>query len=74
MEDVTGLFKCRLDTWNKSEGFQTGIIGRIKEKLEERIAKKRNTDVERTMRYSDNLEALRQEFGIGPEERDSQFI
>ena len=26
------------------------------------------------MGYSDNLEALRQEFGMGPEEADSQFI
>ena len=74
MEYVTGLFKRQLDTWDKSKGFQTRIIGRIREKLEERIARERNTGVERTMGYSDNLKALRQEFGIGPEEADSQFI
>ena len=59
---------------DKSKGFQTGIIGRISEKLKERIARERNTGVERTMGYSDNLEALRQEFGMGPEEADSEFI
>ena len=74
MEYVTGIFKRQLDTWDKSKGFQTRIIGRIREKLEERIARERNTGVERTMGYSDNLEALRQEFGMGPEEADSQFI
>jgi hypothetical protein len=74
MEHVTGLFKRQLDTWERSKGFQTRIIGRIRERLEEQIAKERNTGVERTMGYSDNLEALRQEFGMGPEEADSQFI
>ena len=74
MEYVTGLFKRQLDTWDKSKGFQTRIIGQIREKLEERIASEGNTSVERTMGYSDNLEALRQEFGMGPEEADSQFI
>ena len=73
MEYVTGLFKRQLDTWDMSKGFQTRIIGQIREKLEERIARVRNTGVERTMGYSDNLEALRQEFGMGPEEADSQF-
>ena len=63
MEHVTGMFKRQLDTWDKSKGFQTRIIGRIREKLEEKIARERNTGVERTMGYSDNLEALRQEFG-----------
>jgi len=74
MEHVTGLFKRQLDTWAKSRKFQTQIIRRIREKLEERIAKERNTSVERTMGYSDNLEVLREEFGMGPKEADSQFI
>ena len=74
MEYVTGLFKRQLDTWDKSKGFQTRIIGRIRKKLEVRIARERNTSVERTMGYSDNLEALRQEFWMGPEEADSQLI
>ena len=74
MEHVTGMFKRQLDTWDKSRGFQTRLIVRIREKLEEKIARERNTGVERTMGYSDNLEALRQEFGMGPKEADSQFI
>ena len=74
MEHVTGMFKHQLDTWDKSRGFQTRIIARIREKLEENIARELNTGVERTMGYSDNLEALRREFGMGPEEADSQFI
>ena len=74
MEHVTEMFKRQLDTWDKSKGFQTRLIGRIRKKLEEKIAKERNTGVERTMGYSDNLQALRQEFGMGPEEADSQFI
>ena len=71
---LTGIFKRLLDTWDKSWGFQTRIIARIREKLEEQIARERNTGVERRMGYSDNLEVLRQEFGMGPEEADSQFI
>ena len=74
MEHVTGMFKRQLDTCDKSKGFQTRIIGRIREKLEEKIAREPNTGVERTMGYSNNLEALRQIFGMGPEEADSQFI
>ena len=46
MEHVTGMFKRQLDTWDKSRGFQTGIIARIREKLEEKIARERNTGVE----------------------------
>ena len=68
------MFKRQLDTWDKSRGFQTPIIARIREKLEEKIARECNTGVVRIMGYSDNLEALRREFGMGPEEADSQFI
>ena len=76
MEHVTGMFKRQLDTcqWDKSKGFQTLLCGRIREKLEERIARERNTGEQRIMGYSDNLKALREEFGMGPEEADSQFI
>ena len=42
--------------------------------MEEKIARERKTGVERTMGYSDNLETWRQDFGMGPEEADSQFI
>ena len=68
------MFKPQLDTWDKSKGFQTQIIGLLREKFKEKSASEHNTCVERTMGYSDNLEALRQEFGICPEEADSQFI
>ena len=74
MEHVTGMFKRQRDTWDKSRGFQTRIMARIREKGEEKIVTEHNTGVERTMRYSDNLEALRQEFGMGPEEADFHFI
>ena len=74
MEHVTERFKRQLDTWDKSRGFQPRLLGRIREKLEKAIARERNTGVERTMGYSDNLEAWRQEFGMGQEEADSQFI
>ena len=71
MEHVIGMFKRQLDTWDNSKGFQIGIIAPIREKWEEKIPRERNTGVERTIADSDNLEALRQEFGMGPEEADS---
>ena len=74
MEHMTGMFRRQLDTWDKSREFQTRIITRIRENLEEKIARESNTGVERTMGYSENLEALRREVGMGPEEADSQFI
>ena len=74
MEHVTGPLEPQLDTWDKSKRFQTLIMEQIREKLEERIARECNTGVERTMRYSDNLEVLRQEYGMCLEEGDSQLI
>ena len=71
---MTGMFKPQLDTWDTSRGFQARIVAQIREKLEENIAREGNTGVERTRGFSDNLEALRQEFGMGPEEAESQFI
>ena len=71
---MTGIFKRPLDTWSKSKGFQTQITRQIRGQLEEGIARDFNTGVERTMGYSENLEALREEFGMGLEEADSQFI
>ena len=50
------------------------IIGRIKTALEERIAKDGKTHVERTDGYSNNLDALRREFGIDPEGAGSQYV
>ena len=60
MEHVTGMFKRQLNAWDKSRGFQTRILARIREKVEENIARERNTGVQRAMGYSNNLEALRQ--------------
>ena len=68
---MTGMFICELESWDKSRGFPTRIIARIREKLEEKLAREPITGVERTMGYSNILEALRQEFGMGPEEADS---
>jgi hypothetical protein len=42
--------------------------------LEDRIANDRRTRLERTEGYSDNLNALRREFGIDPEQVGSQSI
>ena len=42
------------------------MIQRIRGTLEARIARERGAQVERTARYSNNEEALRREFGIGP--------
>ena len=74
MDHVTVMFKRQQETWDKSSRFRTQIIAQIRGKLKEKIARERNTSVERTMGYSDNLEALRGEFETGPEEADSQFI
>ena len=42
--------------------------------MEERIAKDGKTHVERTDGYSNNLDALRREFGIDPEGAGSQYV
>ena len=42
------------------------MIQRIRGTLEARIARERGKQVERTAKYSNNVEALRREFGIGP--------
>ena len=71
----TGLLEHQLQTWgNTPKVFQTRIIWRIKRALEERIAKDGKTRLERTDRYSNNLDVLRQEFGIDPEEAGSQYV
>ena len=71
--DIIGIFKRQLDTWARSRGFHTRIIGRIRDTLEERIAKERNTCAESTMGYTDCMDALRLEFGMAPDQADSQF-
>ena len=42
--------------------------------MEERIGKDGKTRVERTDGYSNNLDALRREFGIDPEGAGSQYV
>ena len=42
--------------------------------MEEKIAREHNTGVERTIGYSDKLETLTREFGMGLEEPDSQCM
>ena len=42
------------------------MIQRIRDTLEARIARERGKQVERTAGYSNNVEALRREFGMGP--------
>ena len=71
--DIIGIFKRQLDTWVRSRGFYTRIIRRIRDTLEERIAKESNTCVESTMGYTDCMDALRLEFGMAPDQADVQF-
>ena len=41
--------------------------------MKERIVKQRNTCAESTMGYTDCMYALRLEFGMAPDQADSQF-
>ena len=69
----TGLLERQIQTWgNTSERFQRLIIERIKTSLEARIAQERGKHVERTAGYSNDDEALRQEFGIDLEPEVSE--
>ena len=61
------MFKSPLNTWDKSKGLHTRLIWRMREQLDERIARESSTGVVSTMIFSDtnNLEAMGQEFGMG---------
>ncbi|PWW79727.1 hypothetical protein C7212DRAFT_360935 [Tuber magnatum] len=70
-----GLLERQFHTWANTPGnFQNKILGRIRKVLEAKVAQDRGTHVERTEGYSDNLDALRREFGIDPESGESQPI
>ena len=61
----TGLLERQIQTWgNTGEQFQGLIIKRIRTALQARIAQERGKWVKRMAGYSNDDEALRQEFGI----------
>jgi len=63
----TGLLECQIETWNGTEKVcQDHMIQRIRGTLEARIARERGKQVERTVGYSNDEEAWRREFGMGP--------
>lgn len=65
--EKTGLLERQIETWNGTEKvWQDRMIQRIRGTLEARIARERGKQVERTAGYSNDEEALRREFGMGP--------
>jgi len=65
--EKTGLLERQIETWNGTEKvWQDHMIQRIRGPLEARIARERGKQVERTAGYSNDEEALRGEFGMGP--------
>jgi len=65
--EKTGLLERQIETWNGTEKvWQDHMIQRVRGTLEARIARERGKQVERTAGYSNNEEALRREFGMGP--------
>ena len=62
------LLECQIQTWDSTgEVWRGRIIKRIRTTLKARIERERRKRVERTEGYSNNDDALRQEFGIDPE-------
>ena len=67
-DEKTGLLQRQIQTWIGTEKFlRDRMIQRIRGTLEARIARERGKQVERTAGYSNDEEALRREFGMGPE-------
>ena len=65
--EKTGLLERQIQTWNGTEKvLHDHLIQRIRGILEARIARERGKQVERTAGYSNDEEALRRKFGIGP--------
>ena len=65
--EKTGLLERQIHTWNGTDNvWPDHMIQRIRGTLEARIARERGKQVERTAGYSNDQEALRQEFGMGP--------
>ena len=65
--EKTGLLEHQIETWNGTEKvLRDHINQRIRGTLGARIARERGKQVERTAGYSNDKEALRCEFGMGP--------
>ena len=65
--EKTDLLERQIETWNGTEKvLRDHMIQQIRGTLEARIARERGKQVERTAGYSNDEEALRQEFGMGP--------
>jgi len=65
--EKTCLLERHIETWNGTEKvWQDHMIQRIRGTLEARNARERGKQVERTAGYSNDKEALRREFGMGP--------
>ena len=65
--EKTSLLERQIETWNGTEKvLRDHMIQRIRGTLEARIARERGKQVERTAGYSNDEEALRREFGMGP--------
>ena len=65
--EKTALLERQIETWNGTEMvWQDRMIQRIRGTLEARIARERGKQVERCAGYSNDKEALRREFGMGP--------
>ena len=65
--EKTGLLERQIETWNGTEKvLRDHMIQWIRGTLEGRIARVRGKQVERTAGYSNDEEALRREFGMGP--------
>jgi len=65
--EKTGLLERQIQTWNGTEKvWQDHMIQRIRATLEARIVRERGKQVEMTAGYSNDVGALRREFGMGP--------
>ena len=65
--EKTGLLERQIETWNGPEKvLRDHMIQRIRGTLEARIARELGKQIERTAGYSNDEEALRREFGMGP--------
>ena len=67
VNEKTGLLEGQIETWNGTKKvLRDHMIQRIRGTLEARITREREKQVERTAEYSNDKEALRREFGMGP--------
>ena len=67
-DEKTGLLQCQIQTWIGTEKFSRDcMIQWIRGTFDARIAREWGNQVERTAGYSNDEEALRREFGMGPE-------